>query len=77
MGKSNNKNEINQYDSHSWTVAKINNKWIPFDATLGLYYGRLPISHIFERFGNEGMIVATTDDIYIEDTIMTVKYIQL
>ena len=33
--------------SHAWTLAKIDNKWIPLDATWNLFEGVFPQNHIF------------------------------
>ena len=35
---------------HAWTLAKINNKWIPLDCTWGLLKGILPVSHVFRCY---------------------------
>ena len=45
-------NKINQIkdENHAWTLAKINNKWIPLDCTWGLLNGILPVSHIFKYY---------------------------
>ena len=38
--------------SHAWTLAKIDNKWIPLDATWNLFEGVFPQNHIFRiRYG--------------------------
>ena len=34
-------------NEHAWSLIKINGKWLPFDATCGIFTGKLPISHIF------------------------------
>ena len=47
--KNNNINQIND-ETHAWTIAKINNKWIPLDCTWGLLNGILPVSHIFKYY---------------------------
>ena len=41
---------------HAWTLAEINGKWIPLDATWKLFGENFPITHIFENFlnGSEG-----------------------
>ena len=39
-----------QNKKHAWTLAKINNKWIPLDATWGLLKGILPVSHVFQHY---------------------------
>ena len=40
-------NIYNDNDSHSWSLIKLNNKWLPFDATCGIFTGKLPVSHVF------------------------------
>ena len=44
-----NNKEFNQDSYHSWSLIKLNNKWYPFDSTLGIFSGKLPISHIFKK----------------------------
>ena len=39
-------------DTHAWTGALINNKWIELDATWGLFEG-IPAGHILKNFYNE------------------------
>ena len=36
--------------SHAWTIAFIDNKWVPLDATWGIFEGQIPTSHVFEAF---------------------------
>ena len=36
--------------THAWTIAFIDNKWIPLDATWGIFEGQLPASHVFQSF---------------------------
>ena len=47
---SQNNKEFDQDSRHSWTLIKLNNRWYPFDSTLGIFSGKLPISHIFDRY---------------------------
>ena len=37
-------------DSHSWSLVRVNGKWLPFDATWGIFTGKLTIGHIFEDY---------------------------
>ena len=39
-------------EKHAWTLAKINKKWIPLDATWGILNGILPVSHVFQCYFN-------------------------
>ena len=43
---------IDLNERHAWTVAKIDDKWIPLDSTWGMFNGKLPIGHIFKYFGD-------------------------
>ena len=42
-------------DYHCWSLVKINEKWLPFDATWGIFSGKLPVSYIFERYFSKGI----------------------
>lgn len=47
-------------ESHAWTVAEINGKWIGLDATWDLLGGRLPQCHLFKYFeGGDTIFVYT------------------
>ena len=43
-------NCFNEDDGHAWSLIKVNDKWLPFDATWGIFSGKLPVTHIFEYF---------------------------
>ena len=36
-------------DSHAWSLIKINGKWLPFDATNGIFSGKLPVTHVYKQ----------------------------
>ena len=38
-------------DSHSWSLIKIDGKWLPFDATNGIFSGKLPVTYVFKQIG--------------------------
>jgi transglutaminase/protease-like cytokinesis protein 3 len=38
---------VDNSGNHAWSLVKINNKWIPFDSTWGIWSGNLPNCHIF------------------------------
>ena len=40
-------------ESHAWSLAKINGIWTPLDATWDLFDGNVPLSHIFQNYGND------------------------
>ena len=47
-----NDNNINLEKLHAWTLAKIDGKWVPLDATWNIFVGRLPLGFIFRYFGD-------------------------
>lgn len=38
-------------NTHAWSLIKLDNKWIPFDSTWGIVLGKVPITHIFSKYG--------------------------
>ena len=48
---------------HAWSLVKIEGKWYPFDAAWGLFSGKLPVSHAFTSFFNEGWSWSSNDNI--------------
>ena len=53
-------------DTHSWSLIKIDEEWLPFDATWGIFTGKLPVCHIFENYFPKG-IRASGIDIKIKE----------
>ena len=53
-------------NAHAWSLIKINGKWLPFDATWGIFTGKLPVSHIFSSYFPEGLKATGTDSINIK-----------
>ena len=47
-----NDNNVDLETLHAWTVAKIDGKWVPLDATWNIFNGKLPLSHIFRYYGD-------------------------
>ena len=39
-------------ERHAWTLAKIDGEWVPLDATWDLFDKNVPITHIFENYGD-------------------------
>jgi len=56
--KDNEDNKINnnlqtlENNRHCWTLALIDEKWVPLDATWNLFEKNVPLSHIFQNYGN-------------------------
>ena len=69
-----NNKDFNQDSYHSWSLIELNNKWYPFDSTLGIFSGKLPISHIFDKyFYNKVLFVK--EGIKLEKDIVSGKFI--
>jgi hypothetical protein len=41
---------------HAWSIAKVNGAWIPLDATWDLFDGNVPLSHIFQNYGEDTLL---------------------
>ena len=54
-------------DGHAWSLIKVNNRWLPFDSTWGIFSGKLPVCHIFESYFSLGASTSGSDDIRIFD----------
>ena len=61
-----NKDYFSSENGHAWSLIKINGKWLPFDATWGIFTGKLPVSHIFCSYFAEGIKTNGTDLISIK-----------
>jgi hypothetical protein len=61
-------------EAHAWSLFKINGKWLPFDATWGLFSGKLPSSHIFKGYFSNKVEAVGTDSIQIQKTDTKGKY---
>ena len=42
-------------DSHASSLIKIDGKWLPFDATNGIFSGKLPVTYIFKQVENKSI----------------------
>ena len=58
---------FNKDDGHAWSLIKVNNKWLPFDATWGIFSGKLPVCHIFYSYFANNVTTFGTDSIHIEN----------
>ena len=50
---------------HTWSLIKVYDDWLPFDATWGFFSGKLPVCHIFCYFFNSSRKTNGTDTIQI------------
>ena len=57
------KDTFGKEDAHAWSLIKIDGKWLPFDATWGIFSGKLPVCHVFKQFFPRGTKVIGTDKI--------------
>lgn len=58
FGKIHAKTKENKYEfvDHVWVIAKVQGKWLSLDPTLGIFSGKLPVSHIFSHVKEDGLI---------------------
>ena len=69
-------NSFNDNDRHAWSLIKINNKWLPFDATWGIFSGKLPVCHIFEHYFEGGKSRSGYDIIRFTETEVEGTFIE-
>ena len=62
-------------DGHAWSLIKIGEKWLPFDATWGIFSGKLPISHVFKSYSGREFKTNGYDSINIGKTIIKGNYL--
>ena len=53
-------------DAHCWSLIKIDGKWLPFDATWGIFSGKLPVTHVFKQFESKGAETLSYDKLKFE-----------
>ena len=59
----NKKDHYDRSDAHAWSLVKIKGKWLPFDATWGIFSGKLPVCHVFKQYFPSTVQVIGTDSI--------------
>ena len=67
---------FNNDDGHAWSLIKVNDKWLPFDATWGIFSGKLPVSHIFAHYFSGGTSASGTDSIKLDETKINGKFLE-
>ena len=63
------KNSFGIEDSFCWSLINLDKKglkWTPFDATFGIFSGKLPVTHVFKKIGDQGAKILTIDDAEME-----------
>ena len=68
-------NIYNDNDSHSWSLIKVNGKWLPFDATCGIFTGKLPVSHVFLSYFMKKANKNGSDDVEIKEAQFHGKFL--
>ena len=65
-------------ERHAWTLAKIDGEWVPLDATWDLFDKCVPITHVFENYGDGGEYIKYNSDnqVKFKRTIENVKFIK-
>ena len=60
-----NSNKFGINDSHAWSLINVDKKltrWLPFDATWGIFSGKLPVTHIYKKIGYKGPFLPIDDE---------------
>ena len=65
-------------ERHAWTLAKIDNEWVPLDATWDLFEKNVPVTHIFQNYGDGGekIVYNSNNVVQFKRTIESIKYIK-
>ena len=70
-------NSFKTSTGHAWSLIKLkDNKWYPFDATWGIFSGKLPVGHIFSCFAGKSLLTKGHDDITIDKQELEGTFIQ-
>ena len=64
----NDNNYFSEDNSHAWSLIKVNDKWLPLDATWGIFSGKLPVTHFFEYYFSSNQHTSGTDYIKFGET---------
>ena len=49
-------------ERHAWTLAKIDGEWVPLDATWDLFDKKVPITHIYQNYGDSTSSIKYNSD---------------
>ena len=69
------KDTFGKEDAHAWSLIKIDGKWLPFDATWGLFSGKLPVGHVFKQFFKSAIKIIGTDKLQFGEAKQEGKFI--
>ena len=56
------RNNFSSENAHPWSLFRIDGKWLPFDATWGIFTGKLPVCHIFKQYLNKINVSCKSSD---------------
>ena len=57
--------KFDQYNIHAFSLIKLDdNKWHPFDATFGIFTGKLHVGYVFKAFDNRDLVVENKNIIF-------------
>ena len=70
------KDSFDSNDAHAWSLIRVNGKWLPFDATWGIFSGKLPVSHIFGNYFLKTNICKTQDELEKQEDKVFGKFIE-
>ena len=67
---------FNKNDSHSWSLIKVNDKWLPFDPTWGIFTGKLPVTHIFGSFFKKIVYKEGSSNVKLKESEIKGKFLE-
>ena len=53
-------------ERHAWTLAKIDGEWVPLDATWNLFDKKVPITHVFQNYGDTEQLIKYMTDCVVD-----------
>ena len=69
------KDNFDKSNAHAWSLIKINDKWLPFDSTWGIFSGKLPACHIFNTYFSRLTRTNGSDNIKIIESQIKGKFL--
>ena len=72
----NDNENMNKSGKHAWTLAKIDGEWVPLDATWKLFDKHVPITHVFQYYGNSGTNIKSSPNNKVKKRLVkeNIKY---
>ena len=75
--KDNEDNNKDPTEKHAWTLAKIDGQWVPLDSTWDLLDKNVPVTHVFQNYGDFKTYIVYNVDNKVNYTLTkdNIKYV--